>query len=111
MNRNSWIIISNNWFPAAHLDFYIAHPLKIDLLVSGALEEAHKYYWINKLRRINRGDKVYYITSSSQYFDPESLIWKFNKIIRRDTIEINRNGETVKNLFIYEMIDPVMNLP
>ena len=32
-------IISNKWFPAAHLDFYVAHPLKIDLLVYGTLDE------------------------------------------------------------------------
>lgn len=96
-------LISNKWFPAAHLDFYVAHPLNIGLSVSGTLEESHKYYWINQTRKINPGDKVYYITTSQQFYDPECLIWKFNNIIPRDTLEIKRNGRTVKNLFIYEM--------
>jgi len=104
-------IISNKWFPAAHLDYYIAHPKNIDLLVSGNLEEAHKYFWINKERSINHGDKVYYLTTSQQFCDPESLIWKFGKIIPRDTLEINRNGGKVKNIFVFEMDNPVKKLP
>ena len=104
-------IISNKWFPAAHIDFYIAHPLNIDLLVSGALGDAHKYYWINKSRKINSSDKVYYITSSQQFFDPDELTWKFGNIIPKDTIEIKRNYKIVKNLFIYELTKPEMNFP
>ena len=46
-------IISNNWFPAAHLDYYIAHPLNIKLIALGNIERIHKYYWINKTRKLN----------------------------------------------------------
>lgn len=102
-------IISNKWFPAAHLDFYIAYPLKIDLLVSGTLGDIHKYYWINKTRTINQGDKIYYITTSQDFYDPEKLVWKFSNIIPKDTIEIIRNGKLVKNLFVYEMGNLVGN--
>ena len=98
-------IISNNWFPAANLDFYIAHPLNIDLLVFGSLEQTHKYFWINKRRKINRGDKIYFIDSSQYYTDPEWLAGKFGRIVPRDTISIIRNGKTVKNLFVFEMMD------
>ena len=98
-------IISNKWFPAAHLDFYIAHPLNIDLIVLGNIEDIHKYYWINRTRKIKPQDKVYFITSSQQYFAPEGLKNYCNRIIPRDTISIDRNGVTVKNLFIYEMFN------
>jgi hypothetical protein len=96
-------IISNKWFPAAHIDFYIAHPLKIDVMVSGPLGEAHKYFWINRERSIHPDDKVYYITTSQQFCNPDSLDLKFSKITPKDTLKIKRNGKTVKNLFIYEM--------
>lgn len=96
-------IISNKWFPAAHLDFYIAHPLKIDLMVDGKVEAAHKYFWINKKRSIGKGDKIYYITTSQQFFPPAGLSSPYNKIVARDTLPIIRNGIVVKNLFIYEM--------
>jgi Dolichyl-phosphate-mannose-protein mannosyltransferase len=96
-------IISNKWFPAAHLDFYIAHPLNIDLIVLGNIEAAHKYYWINKFRHISPDDKVYFINSSQHYFPAEGFSDFFTGIIPRDTIHIKRNGMTVNNLFIFEM--------
>lgn len=96
-------IISNKWFPAAHLDFYVAHPLNIDLLVPSGLEAAHKYYWINKNRRIDQDDKVYFITSSQNYFSPDGFGPLFKEIIPKDTLPIIRNHKVVKNLFIYEM--------
>jgi hypothetical protein len=96
-------IISNNWFPAANMDFYMAHPLKIDLLVSGTLEKTHKYYWINKTRQIREGDKIFYITSSQYFNGPEKLPVKIDRIIPMDTLQIVRNGRPVKNLFIYEL--------
>lgn len=103
-------IISSKWFPAAHLDFYIAHPLGIDLFVPGSLTNAHKYYWINKARTFNPGDKVYYITMSQQFFNPEELAVKPGQIIPKDTLAIIRNGTRVENLFIYELKGPDLNL-
>jgi uncharacterized HAD superfamily protein len=96
-------IISNKWFPAAHLDFYLAHPLKLDLIVPAGLEAAHKYYWINKSRHINEDDRVFFITTSQQYFAPDGFKSLFREIIPKDTLHIVRNGHLVKNLFIYEM--------
>jgi len=96
-------IITNNWFPAAHIDFYMAHPLNIDLFVSGTLGETHKYFWINQARKIDTGDRIFYITSSQFFKDPAILAGKYDKFVPRDTIQIKRNGQTVKNLFIYEM--------
>jgi hypothetical protein len=110
-DNNKVKVISNKWFPAAHIDFYMAYPFNIDLLVSGDIGEAHKYYWINQTRKINPGDKVYYITSSQQFNDPETLTEKFSKIIPKDTIRVIRNRKTVKNLFIYEMRDSLINFP
>jgi hypothetical protein len=104
-------ILSNKWFPAAHLDYYIAYPLNISLLVPAGLMDAHKYYWINQTRRINKNDKIFYITSSQNYSDPGKLDIKFEKIICRDTIEIKRKEQNVKDLFIYEMIGPKNNFP
>ena len=98
-------IISNKCYPASHLDFYIAHPLNIDLVALGNIEDIHKYYWINRTRKINPQDRVFFITSSQHYFAPEELNNYFSRIIPRDTISIDRNGIKVKNLFVYEMFN------
>ena len=95
-------IITNNWFPAAHIDFYMAHPLNIDMFVSGTLGETHKYYWINKKRKINTGEKIFYITSSQFFKDPAISAGKYDRFVPSDTLKIKRNGKIVKNLFIYE---------
>jgi Dolichyl-phosphate-mannose-protein mannosyltransferase len=104
-DHNRVKILSNKWFPAAHLDFYVAYPLNIDLLVSGDLGDAHKYYWINRTRRINPGDRIFYITTSQSFVSPEKLPDKFREIIPRDTIAIKRHGRRVENIFIYEMVE------
>lgn len=98
-------IISNNWFPAANLDFYVASPLKIDLFVSGPLDRTHKYHWINKARKIGAGDRLFYITSSQYYNKPENLAAKAGRIVPKDTLRIVRNNKTVKNLFIFELME------
>jgi len=49
MKENA-LIISDYWFPAAHLDYYIAQPLHIQLMAVGKLTDIHHYAWLNKER-------------------------------------------------------------
>jgi Dolichyl-phosphate-mannose-protein mannosyltransferase len=44
------IIISNNWFPAAHIEYYLAHPLQIPVIAQGSIDSIHQYHWWNKER-------------------------------------------------------------
>lgn len=97
-------IISDNWFPAAHLDHYIAYPLDIKLVALGSIERIHKYYWINKCRDISKTDRIFYITDSRNYHDPEEFNAYFTRIIPEDTLTISRNHKIVKNIYIYDMI-------
>jgi hypothetical protein len=98
-------IVSDNWFPAAHLDYYIAHPLNIKLVALGSIEKIHKYYWINKTRRINETDRIFYITDSRNYTGPEHFAGCFSTIIPKDTLSIERGYKSVKYIYIYEMVD------
>jgi len=98
-------IISNKWFPAAHLDYYIAHPLNIDLFALGKIGDTHKYFWMNKTKSLHPTDRFYFITSSQQYYSPDNYSNYFEKIIPVDTLTIGRNGKPVKNLFIYKMTE------
>ncbi len=96
-------IITDNWFPAAHLDYYVAYPLKIKLLALGKIERIHKYYWINKKRRLRISDRIFYITDSRNYDPPEKLARCFSGIVPDDTLIISRNRKTVKKIFIYDL--------
>jgi hypothetical protein len=96
-------IITERWFPAAHIDFYIAHPLGIRLLAFGNIDRIHKYYWINKKRKLNYSDRIFYITDSRNYKGPERFASCFSGIIPKDTLTIDRNYKMVKYVYIYDM--------
>jgi len=98
-------IISNNWFPASHIDFYVARPNKMDLLVSGGINNAHKYAWINsKRRRPVCGSNYYYISPSYDFKDPK-IIYKdyFREIIPIDTILIHRLNSVSHKFYVYKL--------
>jgi len=99
-------IVSSKWFPAAHIDYYLAKPLNIDLFAIGNIEDIHKYYWINQ-KRDSIGDRFYFVTTSQQFHSPMNFSRYFQKIIPVDTLKITRNGIVVKNVFIYEVSEPV----
>ncbi len=98
-------IVSDKWFPAAHLDYYIAHPLNIKLIALGSIGRIHKYYWINKIRKLYATDRVFYITDSRNYNGPEEFAGCFSKIIPEDTLTIDRNHKAVKYIYIYDMVN------
>ncbi len=101
------VIVSHRWFPAANLDYYVARPLKIKLLTIGKLERIHRYAWINNYRGgFKKGMDAYFLTSSPDFKDPHKLYKNyFQEIETPDTIQITRNGKTVKNVFVYKMKD------
>ncbi|MDR0970276.1 MAG: glycosyltransferase family 39 protein [Lentimicrobiaceae bacterium] len=99
--------IGENWFPLAHNDYYIAHPLGIKTFGMGKVEKIHQYLWTNELRgNIQKGESYWFITNSRNYEDPSKLFENnFSKIIRSDTIEIMRCGKPAKRYFIFLLKD------
>ena len=100
---NHLAIVSDNWFPAAHLDYYIAKPLNIRLLALGDISKIHKYFWINKTRKLDITDRVLFITDSRNYQSPEKFRQCFSDIIPADTLTITRSGKIAKYVYLYFM--------
>lgn len=102
-SKNYSLIISEKWFPAAHIDYYIANQQELKLIALGSLSDIHKYYWINKHKVYpEKSDDAIFITSSHNYRNPNDLYGKyFEAIIPADTIPIIRRNDTVKYHFIY----------
>ena len=98
-------LMSFRWFPAAHLDYYVATPLGRRLLVAGPLGAVHKYWWINRHREpLALGDDAYYVAVSNWYSDPEESFGRlFESIEPPDTIRVEREGAHVKNAFVYRL--------
>lgn len=98
-------ILSHRWFPAAHLDYYVARPRGMNLLAIGDLERIHKYAWINRERpELLLDSDAYYITSSRDFQDPAKLFGKYFVFIEKpEIIKIFKHDQHVENFFIYRM--------
>lgn len=97
-------IISNKWFPAAHLDYYVAKPYNFYLLAIGDLNDIHKYAWINRERpQIRIDGDAYFITNSRNFKSPDYLFEYFKYIETPEIIRIYKQDKHVENFFVYRL--------
>jgi hypothetical protein len=99
------VFISNKWFPASHIDYYIAMPLKKDVIAIGDTSDIHQYAWINKERKkLVAGDDAYCIVPSEYYIDVHAEYQQlFTSVLTPDTIWQKRSGETCRLLYVYRL--------
>lgn len=98
-------IITDYWFPAAHLEYYVAKPAQINFLAIGSLNNIHQYAWLNTYRRpLMTGQDAYYIAVSN-YFDAPSpaLINSFEKMDPSVIIPQYRHNIKVRNFYVYRL--------
>lgn len=98
-------IISWRWFPAAHLDYYVAKGNRKEVKAIGSLERIHKYAWMNKQRGgFQLGMDAYFITFSNDFEDPNKNIADYFEYIQApDTLRIERSGKVVKEAYVYRL--------
>jgi len=103
-------IISRKWFPAAHLDYYIAQPLNMNLFAVNNLNEIHKYAWINLMRGgLDIGMDAYYFTSDLHYKNPNDLYsGYFAEIETPDTLFKNRCNTVAGEVYVFRMKNLMM---
>ena len=100
-------MIALNWYPLANLDYYVAHPLGIDMYGFRDPSFIHKYAWINKERGgLELGGDYWFLTESFDYYEPDRYLKSyFKEIIPTDTITIERGGEPAKYVLVYMLKD------
>ena len=98
-------IICNKWFPASHIDYYVAMPLHKDMVAIGDTNEIHQYAWINNERsKLKTGDDAYCILPSNYYADAKTIYAAyFDTIFLSQTIEQKRNGKPCRYFYIWRM--------
>lgn len=95
-------ILSHKWFPAAHLDYYVAQRNNTHVLAWGSLDQIHKYAWINIERGgFKKGMDLWYIALENNYRSPDIYQSKFENIIAYDTMSIIRSGEVINHAYVY----------
>lgn len=103
--KSDAVILSNKWFPASHIDYYVAMPLQKDLIAAGDTADIHHYAWINNERkRLKPGDDAYCIVPSNNYVDAKELFTlHFTTILPPQIIEQKRNGKICRYFYIWRM--------
>jgi hypothetical protein len=97
-------IIVHRWFPAANLDMYVAKPTNRKVLAIGSMEKIHKYAWINTSRGgFYLGMDAWYITDNYDFNHPDKISTCFETISHPDTLQITRNGEICKEVYVYKV--------
>ena len=96
-------IIGTKWYPGSHIDFYIAQPQNMKMLLHGPLDQIHQYYWINKIRgELKPGEDAWFIATERYYHDPEVHFKNsFNTVESIDTITIYRMEKAVELAYVY----------
>lgn len=93
------------WFPAANFDYYLGEPTGRLVYGIGYLDRIHKYYWINQLHgNLSAGTDAWFIGLSDDYHDAAGLYsWMFDSISAPDTVNILRNGEIVRQAYLFRL--------
>ncbi len=103
--HNDPFLLADYWFPAAHIDYYIARPYGFRFLAFGGGAAIHQYAWINADRPfLQPGDDAYFIAVSN-YFNPPavSLAAQFDTVLPPVALTQYRGGVAVRNFFVYRM--------
>jgi hypothetical protein len=104
MSKNAPIVI-HKWFPGGHLLFYTAPLLNAKVIAIGALEDVHKFAWLNKEQAsLKIGEDAYCIVPSNLPANPSILYGAyFTSIQAPDTIPIISKGVLLRNFYVYRL--------
>lgn len=99
------VLLSDKWFPAGHLDQYVAHPAGIALLGVGRLEDIHQFAWLNLERPgPSIGSDAYVIIPSNL---PSPMIDSLRPLFQRtdppQIINQMRGGKPVRYFSLYRL--------
>lgn len=90
-----------NWFNGAHVDFYIAQPVRKNTLVLGPLKNIHQFYWINQHHDWDQVADYCMVTNSREYQGIDQLPSFFARYATRtDTLALHRGGATAEAIFV-----------
>jgi hypothetical protein len=99
-------IVVTNWYPAAHIDFYIAYQTNQQTIGIGDILSLHQYYWMNQYKKpLKDGDSAYFIVPSDlfNYSAFDEVINNFKTFEEVLVIPEFRGGIICKELHVFRV--------
>lgn len=99
------VLVSDKWFPAGHLEFYVSRPSGVPLIGIGNLQDLHKFAWLNKERNLLQlGSDAYCIVPSNMPINVTATYGKYFKEISKPQIIAQvRSGGVVRYFYLYRL--------
>jgi hypothetical protein len=100
-------IVVHKWFPGGHLLFYTVPKVNASVIAIGALEDVHKFAWLNENQEgLKIGEDAYCIVPSNLPTNPTELYGAyFTTIDKPDTIPYITKGVLLRNFYVYRLKD------
>lgn len=96
-------IVCDKWFPAAHLERYVARPTNTLVVGVGNLLDLHNFVWLNKARGdLQTGENALCIVPSNYATDVQASYGNvFSSITKLQRFETKRSGKTTRYFDVY----------
>lgn len=104
-------LVTYKWFPGAHVDYYVAGPLRKPLIGVGTFVELHQYVWTNRVRpSLEMGeDALCIVPSNYPGILEESYARYFASMEALHTFTIFRSGQAARYFTVYRLQGYKMN--
>ena len=96
-------IVCNKWFPASHIDYYVARNNNMQVIGTGTMNDLHQYVWLNHYRNdLKKGDSTICIVPSNYMVSmPDTYLQYFSSVTLLHTFPIKREHATVRYFNVY----------
>ena len=93
-------IVCNKWFPAAHIEYYIAHPTHTEVVGVGALNDLHNFAWLNHTGRdLKKGEDALCIVPSNYTIDMQIVYGNYFASIKPIHVFTEERGGKTSRFF------------
>lgn len=96
-------IVCNKWFPAAHIEYYVAGPANTAVVGVGSINDLHHFAWLNQARTdLKKGDDALTIVPSNYSINAiEDYKRFFSSVTRLQKFSSKRNGKVCRYFEVY----------
>ena len=96
-------LVCDKWFPAAHLDYYVARPMNKYVAGVGKLTDLHQYAWLNTWRGgLEKNEDALCVIPGNNAEDPKLSYGKyFREVVFMRRFTVLRGGKAARTFDVF----------